>query len=124
MRYVLVSTDDFLWKLLPPSDGFTPTYVVSTVATRARIARQGHDAVSGDLGDDAVYRRAFRTGHEPVVVAVPRLRRARVVAAIRVVAPTAPLVLLGDDENRETADAAVLPSAAILEQLITPEVER
>jgi nanoRNase/pAp phosphatase (c-di-AMP/oligoRNAs hydrolase) len=124
MRYVLVSTDDFLWKLLPPSDGFTPTYVVSTVATRARIARQGHDAVSGDLGDDAVYRRAFRTGHEPVVVAVPRLRRARVVAAIRAVAPTAPLVLLGDDEDRETADAAVLPSAAILEQVITPEVER
>ena len=124
MRYVLVSTDDFLWKLLPPSDGFNPTYVVSTVATRARIARQGHDAVSGDLGDAAVYRRAFRTGHEPVVVAVPRLRRTRVLAAIRGVAPTAPLVLLGDDEDRETADAAVLPSAAVLEQLITPEVER
>jgi nanoRNase/pAp phosphatase (c-di-AMP/oligoRNAs hydrolase) len=124
MRYVLVSTDDFLWKLLPPSDGFTPTYVVSSVATRARIARQGQDAVSGDLGDAALYRRAFRTGHEPVVVAVPRLRRARVLAAIRAVAPTAPLVLLGDDEDRETTDAAVLPAAAILEQLITPEVER
>ena len=124
MRYVLVSTDDFLWKLLPPSDGFNPTYVVSSVATRARIARQGPDAVSGDLGDAAVYRRAFRTGHEPVVVAVPRLRRARVLGAIRSVAPTAPLVLLGDDEDRETTDAAVLPAAAILEQLITPEVER
>ncbi len=124
MRYVLVSTDDFLWKLLPPSDGFNPTYVVSTVATRARIGRQGHEAVAGDLGDPALYRRAFRTGHEPVVLAVPRLRRARVLAAIRAVAPTAPVVILGDDEDRETGDAAVLPAAAILEQLITPEIER
>ena len=125
MRYVLVCLDDFLWKLLPPSDGFSPTYVVSSVATRARIARQGHEAVSGDLGDAAVYRRAFRTGHEPVVVAVPRIRRPRVLAAIHAVAPTAPLVMLGEDEDdREGGEAAMLPSSAVLEQLIAPEVER
>src|SRR5712691_8722579 len=99
MRYILVCPDEFLWKLLPASAGFHPVYVVGSVATRARIARHGDEAVAGDLGDAAVYRRAFRTGHEPVLVAVPRLRRARVLAAIRAVAPTAPLVVLGDDDR-------------------------
>ena len=126
MRYVLVSTDDFLWKLLPSSARFVPLYVVATVATRARIARQGDDAVAGDLGDPALYRRAFRTGHEPVVVAVPRMRRARVLAAIRAVAPTAPLVLLGDDEPEDEApaDAVMLPTGSLLERVVEPEVER
>ena len=126
MRYVLVSPDDFLWKLLPPSAGFSPTYVVSTVATRARIARQGDDAVAGDLGDAALYRRAFRTGHEPVVVAVPPLRRARVLAAIRAVAPTAPLVVLGDDRDPDVdaADVVALPRESVLERVVAPEVER
>jgi nanoRNase/pAp phosphatase (c-di-AMP/oligoRNAs hydrolase) len=126
MRNVLVSTDDFLWKLLPPSPGFSPVYVVATVATRARIARQGDDAVSGDLGDEAVYRRAFRSGHEPVVVAVPRLRLARVLAAIRVVAPTAPLVVIGEDgeEDLDLGDALVLPRAGVLEHVVQPAVER
>ncbi len=126
MRNVLVSTDDFLWKLLPPAPGFSPVYVVATVATRARIARQGDDAVSGDLGDEAVYRRAFRTGHEPVLVAVPRIRLARVLAAIRVVAPAAPLVVLGEDgeEDLDLGDAVVLPRTGVLEHVVQPAVER
>ena len=126
MRNVLVSTDDFLWKVLPPAPGFSPVYVVATVATRARIARQGDDAVSGDLGDEAVYRRAFRTGHEPVVVAVPRIRLARVLAAIRAVAPTAPLVVLGEDgeEDLDLGDAVVLERAGVLEHVVQPAVER
>jgi nanoRNase/pAp phosphatase (c-di-AMP/oligoRNAs hydrolase) len=126
MRNVLVSTDDFLWKLLPPAPGFSPVYVVATVATRARIARQGDDAISGDLGDEAVYRRAFRTGHEPVLVAVPRIRLARVLSAIRAVAPAAPLVVLGEDgeEDIEIGDAVVLPRASVLEHVVQPAVER
>jgi nanoRNase/pAp phosphatase (c-di-AMP/oligoRNAs hydrolase) len=124
MRYVVVCPDDFLWKLLPTSDGFSATYVVSTVATRARIARHGDDAVAGDLGDAALYKRAFRTGHEPVVVAVPRLRRARVLTAIRAAAPTAPLVLLGDADGDEAADGVVLPHASITEEVVAPAVER
>ena len=125
MRYVLVCLDDFLWKLLPPADGFNPTYVVSTVATRARIARQGSDAISGDLGDPALYRRAFRSGHEAVVVAVPPLRRARVLTAIRAVAPTAPLVVLGEDpDDTVESDGVVLPPGSVLEHVVAPEVER
>jgi nanoRNase/pAp phosphatase (c-di-AMP/oligoRNAs hydrolase) len=125
MRYVLVCPDDFLWKLLPPSAGFAPTYVVSTVATRARISRQGDDAVAGDLGDPALYRRAFRTGHEPVVVAVPPIRRPRVLAAIRAVAPTAPLVVVADDREPDVdmGDAVVLPRERVLERVVEPEVE-
>src|SRR6266545_1896314 len=125
MRYVLVCPDDFLWKLLPPTDGFSPTYVVATVAMRARIARHGDDAVAGDLGDVAVYRRAFRTGHEPVVVAVPRLRRGRILTAIRAAAPTAPIVMLGDDDaNDDAGDATVLPRPSIREEVVAPAVER
>jgi nanoRNase/pAp phosphatase (c-di-AMP/oligoRNAs hydrolase) len=126
MRTVLVSTDDFLWKLLPPAQGFAPVYVVATVATRARIARQGDDAISGDLGDEAVYRRAFRNGHEPVLVAVPRIRLARVLAAIRAVAPAAPLVVLGedDDEDANFGEAIVLSRAGVREEVLQPAVER
>jgi nanoRNase/pAp phosphatase (c-di-AMP/oligoRNAs hydrolase) len=126
MRYVLVCTDDFLWKLVPPSAGFNGIYVVSTVATRARIARHGDEAVAGDLGDAALYRRAFRTGHEPVIVAVPPLRRPRILAAIRAVAPTAPLVLLGDESDAEVdaGDEIVLPRDSVLERVVVPEVER
>jgi nanoRNase/pAp phosphatase (c-di-AMP/oligoRNAs hydrolase) len=126
MRYVFVAPDDFLWKLVPPSAGLSPVYVVASVATRARIARHGHEAVAGDLGDPAVYRRAFRTGHEPVLVAVPPLRRARVLAAIRAVAPTAPLVVLGEERDAEPGpgDAVVLARESLFERLVVPEVER
>jgi len=83
MRYVLVCPDDLLRTFLPPTPGFAPVYVVATPAARARIVRQGGEAHAGDLATPAVYRRAFRSGHEPVVVAVKPPRRARVLAAIR-----------------------------------------
>jgi len=126
MRYVLVSTDDSLRTLLPPTPGFAPVYVVATPAARARIARRGGEAIAGDLTTAAVYRRAFRTGHEPVVVAVKPPRRARVVAAIRAVAPGAPLVVLGDDRESagDACNAVVLPRASLRERLVEPAVER
>jgi nanoRNase/pAp phosphatase (c-di-AMP/oligoRNAs hydrolase) len=125
MRYVLVSPDDLLRALLPPTPGFAPVYVVATGAARARIARQGGDVVAGDLASPAVYRRAFRSGHEPVVIAVRGSRRARVLAAIREVAPGAPLVVLSEDgEPIEAGDAVVIPRAALRERLVEPAVER
>jgi len=126
MRYVLVCPDDFLRRLLPPSGGFAPVYVVATPAARATIARQGGDVVAGDLAGDAVYRRAFRSGHEPVLVAVPALRRARVLAAIRSVAPSAPIVVLGDDREStsDPGDVLVVPADTVLERVIEPEIER
>jgi nanoRNase/pAp phosphatase (c-di-AMP/oligoRNAs hydrolase) len=126
MRYVLVCADDFLRTLLPPTQGFSPVYVVGDAASRARIARQGGEALAGDLTSGALYRRAFRSGHEPVLVAVKPARRARVLAAIRSVAPAAPLVVLGEEReaSADLADAVVLPRSTVRERLVEPEVER
>lgn len=127
MRYVLVSTGDFLGELLGPRV-FAPDraiHVVDRAAIRARIVRRGGRAVAGDLDAPAVYRRAFRGGHEAAVVAVPRERQARVVAALREVAPAAPVVLLTDGPgDPEVPGATQLPLGAIAERVLLPEVER
>ena len=81
---------------------------------RARDRRQGHDAVSGDLGDVAVYRRAFRTGHEPWV-AVPASVAPVCWPPSRGVAPTGAARAPGRRRGPGTA-TGMLPSAAILEQ--------
>ena len=126
MRYVLVCPDDFLRRLLPPTPAFAPVYVVATAAARATIVRQGGEVVAGDLASEAVYHRAFRSSHDPVLVAVPALRRPRVLAAIRAVAPVAPIVVLGDDREpgADVGDAVMLPRGSVLERLVEPELGR
>jgi nanoRNase/pAp phosphatase (c-di-AMP/oligoRNAs hydrolase) len=126
MRYVLVCPDAFLRRLLPPTPGFAPVYVVATASARTAIVRQGGEAIAGDLASEAVYHRAFRGRHEPVLVAVPAARRQRVLAAIRAVAPTAPLVVLGDDREpaADIGDAVMLPRGSVLERLVEPELVR
>ena len=95
MRSILVCPDDFLWRLLAQTgpSHFEALYVVEVPQARARIAQRGGTVLAGDLERDAVYQRAFRTGHEPVLVAVDGPRQARVVAAIHRVAPEAPIVV-------------------------------
>ena len=126
MRYVLVCPDDFLRRLVPPAPGFSPVYVVASAAARAAVARLGGDVVSGDLASEAVYRRAFRSTHDPVLLAVPPARRPRVLAAIRAVAPAAPVLVLGDDHDAgpELGDAVMLPRGSVMERLIEPELVR
>jgi nanoRNase/pAp phosphatase (c-di-AMP/oligoRNAs hydrolase) len=126
MRYVLVCRDDFLFRLLPPTQGFAPVYVVATAAARAAIGRQGGEAVAGDLAREAVYHRAFRSSHDPVLVAVPAIRRPRVLAAIRAVAAAAPVVILGDDREpgEDIGDAVMLSRSTVLERLVEPELVR
>ena len=126
MRYVLVCPDDFLFRLLPPTQGFAPVYVVATAAARAAIGRQGGEAVAGDLAREAVYHRAFRSSHDPVLVAVPAIRRPRVLAAIRAVAAAAPVVILGDDREpgEDIGDAVMLSRSTVLERLVEPELVR
>ena len=72
MRSILVCPDDFLWRLLAQTgpSHFEALYVVEAPQARARIAQRGGTVLAGDLERDAVYQRAFRTGHEPVLVAV------------------------------------------------------
>src|SRR5262249_59775475 len=85
MRSILVCPDDFLWRLIADSGEprLAPLYLVESARARTRIAQRGGEVLAGDLERDALYRRAFRTGHEPVLLAVARPRQARVVAAIR-----------------------------------------
>lgn len=126
MTSVFVASDDLLWRLAgsaAPADG--RVYVVESGALRARLARHGAHAIAGDLEDDAVYRRALRSGHEPVVVAVPAARRRRVLAALRRAAPDAPVLLLVERENGADAPGvATVPLAAIVERVIEPGIER
>ncbi len=129
MRYLLVCPDDFLYQLLRGAAlaGHPPLYLVADAAVRQRIARAGDQALSGDLDDPAVYRRAFRTGREAVVVAVPPERLARILTAVRTAAPQAPvLALRRDDEAPAALPAGVttLPLSVFGERVIQPELER
>ena len=68
MRCILVCPDDFLWRLVADSGEprLDPLYLVESGRARTRIAQRGGDVLTGDLERDGLYRRAFRTGHEPV----------------------------------------------------------
>jgi hypothetical protein len=120
---ILVCPDDFLWRLLAEADAsdFDALHLVEQPRARARILREGGAALAGNLERDSSYERAFRTGHEPVLVAVERTRQARVTAAIRRAAPEAPIVTLG--ETLEGFAPRVL-DAALERALTRSRVER
>ncbi|MBI4590338.1 MAG: DHH family phosphoesterase [Candidatus Rokubacteria bacterium] len=129
MRYLLICADDFLYLLL---GGATfsedpPLYLVADPGVRARIARRGHHALSGNLDDPAIYRRAFRTGHEPALLSAPAERLPKMLAALRSVAAQSPVLILRDgDPSPEGLPAGVttLPASAFGERVIQPELER
>src|SRR5260370_14450616 len=99
MRCILICPDAFLWRLVADSaePRLDPLYLVESARARTRIAQRGGDVLAGDLEREGLYRRAFRTGHEPVLLAVERPRQARIVAAIRLLAPDAPIVALAEE---------------------------
>lgn len=126
MRCILVSPDAFLWDLFGPTGlGVDRSlWVVETPSLRARIARQGGRAVAGDLESESLYRRAFRTGHEAVILSAPRERRARIAAALRKVAPAAPLVVMIEDRDEAAGieGATALTRRDLAERVLAPEV--
>lgn len=129
MRYILVSPDDFLHHLLRGTafPGDPPLYLVADPGIRARIARSGDQALSGDLEDPALYRRAFQSGGEPVLLSAPAERVAKIVAAIRTVAREAPVLVLRDADTHPAglpAGVTTLPISAFGERVIQPELER
>lgn len=128
MRPILVCADDVLGTLASHATlaGEAALYLVETPAARTRIVQRGGEALAGNLESEALYRRAFRGGSEPVLVAVKPRRRARVIAAIRSVAPTAPIVVLSDDRGPAAAGdvAATLALATVGERVLGPELER
>ena len=97
-RSILVCSDDFLWRLLAEAGAsdFDALHIVEQPRARTLILQRGGAALAGDLERDSLYHRAFRTGHEAVLLAVERARQARITAAIRRTAPEAPIVTLGD----------------------------
>lgn len=128
MRYVLVCPDEFLLDLVPPRalHGISPVYVVETPGARVRVVRRGGSAIVGDLESEAVYRRVFRTGLEPVIVAVAAPRHRAVIATLRAVAPAAPVLLLAEEgvsTDGFTGVARVAPSS-FAERVVQPEIER
>jgi nanoRNase/pAp phosphatase (c-di-AMP/oligoRNAs hydrolase) len=128
MRCLLVCPDDFLWRLLSDAGEprLTPLYLVESPAARVRIGQRGGEVLAGDLDGEAIYRRAFRSGHEPVLVAVARTRQARIVAAIRRVAPQAPILALAEDRlpGGEPEGVTTVSMEAFAERVIGPELER
>src|SRR2546426_6258112 len=128
MRCILVCPDDFLWRLLADSGEprLDPLYLVESARARTRIVQRGGDVLTGDLERDGLYRRAFRTGHEPVLLAVERARQARIVAAIRRVAPEAPILALAEDRvpGGEPEGVIGLAMDAVTERFLEPALER
>jgi nanoRNase/pAp phosphatase (c-di-AMP/oligoRNAs hydrolase) len=126
MRCLFVCADDFLWRLAAERGEarLSPVWVVEQPRLRARIHERGGEALAGRLDDEAVYRRAFRSGSEPVLVAVDRPRQARVIAAIRRVAPTAPLVVFGDTAPPDGEPLTALPPARVTAGVLEPALER
>ena len=128
MRRIFVAADDFLWRLTSDAraSGDRALYVVERAASRARIRAAGGDAIAGNLETEPVYRRAFRSGHEPVVLAVKAARRPRVLAAIRRVAATAPILVLAEEGGAGEAGGAItiLPMSAFVDRVIDPGLER
>ena len=126
MRCLFVCADDFLWRLAADRGEarVSTLWIVERPRVRARIRAHGAEALAGRLDEEAVYRRAFRTGAEPVLLAVDRARQARVIAAIRKVAPAAPLVVLGEAASLDAEPVVTLPPARVTAGMLEPALER
>jgi nanoRNase/pAp phosphatase (c-di-AMP/oligoRNAs hydrolase) len=128
IRCLLVCPDDFLWRLLSDAGEprLAPIYLVESAQARARIGQRGGEVLSGDLENEAIYRRGFRSGQEPVLLAVARSRQARIAAAIRRVAPQAPILALAEDRlpGGEPEGVTTIAMDAFAERVVGPELER
>src|SRR4030095_12778551 len=119
MRYVLFCPDGLLEDVAGPTTlpGDAPVYVVARSGLRGRLTRAGRPVVVGDVTDPEIYGRACQGDRGPIVVATPRPRLARAVAAAREALPEAPLLAVTDDA-RTVAGATSVPLASLGELLI------
>jgi nanoRNase/pAp phosphatase (c-di-AMP/oligoRNAs hydrolase) len=127
MRGVFVCPDVTLARFVPREAlGERVLHLVQSAAAQRRISRHGGQALAGDLEDEALYRRALLTGHDAVVLAVPPDRVARIMAAIRGVAPGVTVVLLPDPLGAatDTSEVTTVPPAAFIDKVLVPIVER
>src|ERR1700741_1726163 len=126
MRCLFVCADDFLWRLAGErgETRLAPVWIVEEPRLRARIVERGGEALAGRLDSESLYRRAFRTGNEPVLLAVERAPQAAVVAANRRVAPPAPLVVLAETAPAGVEPVVTLAPAAVATAVLEPALER
>jgi nanoRNase/pAp phosphatase (c-di-AMP/oligoRNAs hydrolase) len=127
MAWVLVCPDDFLFRLVGSlPGGELPVCLTETPAAAARIRERGGVAHVADLDKAAGYRRLSADENDPVVVAVPSARRARVLAALRAARPAAPVVLMteegtaGDDHPGVTT----VPFTTVTRRVLEPALQR
>jgi nanoRNase/pAp phosphatase (c-di-AMP/oligoRNAs hydrolase) len=125
MRPVVICPSDLLEHLLSSSafPGERPLYVIEAASLRGRIARRGDRTLAGNPVDAAVYRRAFKTGRGPVIVAAPPAQFARIVSIVGEVAPDTALVVVRDDDH-PTPGATTVSLAAFGEHVIQPALDR
>ena len=126
MRCLFVCADDFLWRLASDRGDarLAPLWIVEEPRLRARIRAHGGEALAGRLDDEALYRRAFRSGSEPVLLALDRARLPRVIATLRRVAPSAPLVVLADGAVADAEPVVTLPPSRVTAAVLEPALER
>jgi nanoRNase/pAp phosphatase (c-di-AMP/oligoRNAs hydrolase) len=125
MRYVLFCPDGLLEDVAGTTTlpGDAPVYLVARSGLRGRLTRAGRPVLVGDVTDPEIYGRACKGHRGPIVVATPRTRLARAVAAARQALPEAPLLAVTDDA-RSVAGATSVPLASLGELLIRPALER
>lgn len=125
MRYVLIGPDDLAHSLLGPSTlpGEPPLYLVEKPTVRARLARRGHHALSGDLDDPAFFGRILRTTRASAVVAASPARLPRIAAAVRAAMPDIPVLVVQDD-GEPLPGVITLPLQTFGEHVIQPALER
>ena len=126
MRCLFVCADDFLWRLAGErgETRLSPVWVVEEPGCGPASPNGGRRPWPVAWTADSVYRRAFRTGNEPVLLAIERARQAAVVAAIRRVAPSAPLVVLAETAPAGAEPLVALSPAAVATAVLEPALER
>jgi nanoRNase/pAp phosphatase (c-di-AMP/oligoRNAs hydrolase) len=125
MRPVLICPDTLVEGLLASGSfsGEKPVYVIPKAALRARIARRGERAVSGDPEDPDSYRQASKVGRGPLVVAARPAQFARVAAAVSTALPDAPVLVVKDDD-RPVPGTSSVPLSLFGEGVIQPALDR
>jgi nanoRNase/pAp phosphatase (c-di-AMP/oligoRNAs hydrolase) len=127
MRGIFVCPDGAVARFVSrEAFGEPALHLVESAAAKRRITRRGGLALAGDLEEESLYRRAAVTAHDAIVLAVPTERVARVLAAIRRVAPAAPVVLLPDPLGSDTdaSELTAVPPATFVDKVLAPVVER